>query len=463
MNKYGYTFNFMGMKHGSYSVEMFDHMNGVRSWPQIAVDKTSLRERNLPYIPTQVADIFDLGMAVALADRLSKRSKQAPARYQIQIILPVRNPELYDRTEVLDQLQAVLRWYTEDDWSFRFLRHPETEYAVDQQYTLSLSPGETEVALWSGGLDSLVGLYNRLNIAPAMNYTLVGTGSNTHAHKVQHSLLQFMENRIRTRVKFFQLPIRLRETGALLKSSSGRTRGFVFLLFGAACAYLEAQTTLSIYENGIGAINLPYLPLQVGVDHSHAVHPLSLLEMSTLVSHLLGSSFEFQNPFLYQTKAQMCEIISQSGIHTLVAQTISCDRPHRTSPIQCGYCSSCLLRRQALAVNDIFEDPNRYVLTAGQRVYRLSDSDHLIAMQYQINTLRSIFASTSSDPWMAFLDHYPILVEVAARLAEWNKVPLRLIERSLLELYRQYVNEWNEVQPFLEVGLLHRYQIHTAA
>jgi hypothetical protein len=37
-----------------------------------------------------------------------------------------------------------------------------------------------------------------------------------------------------------------------------RARGLVFKLLGAVCAYLEKQQALYIYENGFGAINLPY-------------------------------------------------------------------------------------------------------------------------------------------------------------------------------------------------------------
>jgi hypothetical protein len=127
----------------------------------------------------------------------------------------------------------------------------------------------------------------------------------------------------------------------------------VFTLLGSACAYLMGQKVLNLYENGIGAINLPYRKSAIGLDHTRSVHPLTLLSVSNLVSELIGEKFTIRNPFLFRTKAEMCQQLAEDERYDLPALTVSCDSPHRKQPIQCGYCSSCILRKQALAASGI--------------------------------------------------------------------------------------------------------------
>jgi len=76
------------------------------------------------------------------------------------------------------------------------------------------------------------------------------------------------------------------------------------MLLGAVCALLADQQLLHIYENGVGAINLPFRASEVGLDHTRAVHPISLFEMSDTVSRITQASFRFVNPFVYSTKAK---------------------------------------------------------------------------------------------------------------------------------------------------------------
>jgi len=49
------------------------------------------------------------------------------------------------------------------------------------------------------------------------------------------------------RIRLVQIPIRLDESTALQKEPSQRSRGFVFMLLGAACAYLAGKMTLHIH------------------------------------------------------------------------------------------------------------------------------------------------------------------------------------------------------------------------
>lgn len=301
-----------------------------------------------------------------------------------------------------------------------------------------------------GGLDSLAGLFTRLLSNSATNYTLFGTGSNTIIHHIQRQTARTIRERIPGRTKLIQVPLKPNETTDLPKNSSQRSRGFVFLLLGAACARVEGQSILHIYENGIGAINLPFRTSEVGLDHARSVHPLSLLKMSELVSQVLNVSFTFRNPFLFLTKAQMCESLIRASSADSIFDTVTCDHLHHEKPMQCDLCSSCLLRRQALAVIGI-EDKTRYVSTHGTRS-RVLDDTHFQAMLSQVNKLKSIFEE--ADAWHALSRRYPQLSDIVDHTAAQHAITPEQMKVQLLQLYERYVREWNSVQHLVGRELL---------
>jgi hypothetical protein len=259
-----------------------------------------------------------------------------------------------------------------------------------------------------------------------------------------------MDEAFRGRLKLIQLPIRLEKKKAPVVSDS-RARGFVFLLLGAICALQEKQHTLYIHENGIGAINLPFRECEVGLDHSRSVHPLSLLRMSTFLGEILGQPFSFENPFLLTTKAQMCQRLLQEKPE-IAFETMSCDSWHRRRPSQCGYCSSCLLRRQAIAVSGIEERTSYQILVSKERKRQKTDGAHLRAMLAQVDMLREI--QQARDAWSVMIKHYPILQEMVEKMQAGSSAEQEILKQQLLHLYQEYVAEWDQVSPLIRQGLL---------
>jgi hypothetical protein len=465
----------------------------VPSTCKVAIDDSQLL--SLRRVPAEVADLIDLAVSVYVADRLSIRKAQRSRR--IQVVVPVRRPEILGSSQVLssqvsDRLSHILYWFTGDHWSFDFKRRTHDGRTAELQMTMPLADDFSEpshVALWSGGLDSLAGLYNRLSAEPSGRYLLLGTGSNTILHSTQQQVAVRIREKFPGRIRLVQMPIRLDESTALRKEPSQRSRGFVFMLFGAACAYLAGKMTLHIYENGIGAINLPFRASEVGLDHTRSVHPLSLLYVSNLVTTLLGTRFRVENPFLFSTKAIMCQALIEAGCVDLAFETISCDRLHREKPMQCGYCSSCLLRRQALAVHGV-EDQTCYIATArpmeSQASWQLSlllkpfkkfatarsvesqallwpKHAHRLAMLRQVEDLRALLSTQS--PWCSFAQKYPEFANAVDRIAPYIGMAPEVMQEQLIRLYQTYVYEWDsdDVRDSIGEGLLDDARIQGAA
>jgi len=226
------------------------------------------------------------------------------------------------------------------------------------------------------------------------------------------------------------------------------------MLLGAACGYLMGQRILYLYENGIGAINLPYRKSAIGLDHSRSVHPLTLLSVSDLISELLGEEFKVQNPFLFWTKAEMCKSLAEDGRNDLPPLTMSCDSPHRQQPIQCGYCSSCILRKQALAASRV-EDKTHYIVPHGRKPVG-DTSLYLQHMQFQVSTLRDLL-SISDDlnlQWESLTRRFLDLDDIVDRTAMAENLLPADMKKNLIRLYQAYVTEWDAVEPHISADFL---------
>jgi Queuosine biosynthesis protein QueC len=446
-SQYDFRFQFEEVSLGFSQVLVTDYKNSETQRYQVFVDDRNMGIRLIPQFPARVSDLIDLAIAVFATDRILKPDMKQ--RLRIHVILPVTDPELMSDTKVTNKLWAALAQYTEHDWQFTFTKREGNNRPSVLQLSLPFgSPKSIEVVLWSGGLDALAGFLNRISLNPDKHFVLFGTGSNTTIHRLQATLRTAVERRYPSSTTLVRLPYSVRKTTSSLPAKPLlRSRGFTFILLGAVCAYLQGQRVLHLYENGIGAINLPFRLSETGLDHSRAVHPLSLRYMSELLTLILGVPFEVVNPFLFSTKAQMCEIFHYSNYVELVAQTVTCDHVHRNlsnqPAMQCGRCSSCTLRRQALAAAGIYDETSYvYEEFFSNNVEPVYEHDHLPAVLHQVETLRRYI--NTSDPWRSLRQQYPTLsLDIVDRAAQNIKLEQSEIIGRLVQLYRRYVFEWD--------------------
>lgn len=465
MDHLDYIYRFSAIKDKLSFVKVTNLRRNEEYDVRLAVKDHQILLKRYHQMPAKIADFVDLAATVSIADRLS--IQRAGWQRCIKIILPVRDAETLSTLQIVEHLKRILYWFTGDHWFFEFI--PRKSYGQPAALQMCMpcmteTRQSVEVALWSGGLDSLAGLLNRLSENLSNHYVLFGTGASNIIHSTQQKVADAVNIKFPGHTTLVQLPVQLSHTENLPKNSCQRSRGFFFMLLGAVCAYMEGQNTLYIYENGIGAINLPFRDSEVGLDHSRAVHPSSLLYMSELLSTLLGQTFTFQNPFLFSTKAQMCEVLTSLDATDLVYNTLSCDQRRREQPTQCGCCSSCLLRRQALAASGVeiqqaYFIPSAY---AQDRIYNPSDGDQLRAMLDQVATLRYLLST--DNPWYNLSMKYKTLIEIVDQKTKRERIASEKVIEALLQLYRRYVEEWesDNVQDIISQGLLEEWELRTA-
>jgi len=451
-----YTLLFGPVMNSNGNVRFINHSIGKESAIGIAVDDSEFGCRVQQEFPSIIADLIDLAVAIHATDRLTFQNLRQEQTH-ICVVLPVRHPELLNTTAFQDKLSSLLEWATGSRWLFDFPKRLDSGRIVEQQPLLSSADHYVdEVTLWSGGLDALAGLYTRLKKGHEASFMLFGTGSNENTLARQEHVFQKLQPSFPNRLNLCRVPIRF--SGSILhqKNKISRARGIVFILLGAACAYLMGQRVLHLYENGIGAINLPYRKSAVGLDHSRSVHPLTLLKVSDIISELLGEKFKVQNPFLFWTKAEMCKTLAEDGRSDLSPLTMSCDSPHRQQPIQCGYCSSCILRKQALTTSTI-EDKTRYIVPHGRKPAG-DTSLYLQHMLAQVSTLKDLLnvSEAANLQWASLTQRFQELDDIVDRTAMTENLIPADMQKYLIRLYQTYVAEWEAVKSRISVDILNQ-------
>ena len=247
------------------------------------------------------------------------------------------------------------------------------------------------------------------------------------------------------RVSHVAVPFGIRASRGQREEKGQRTRALVFLALGAAAAVQARADTLWVYENGIGALNLPLNESQLGVDNYRGVHPRSLRMFEDLVEQALDQPVHIRNPFLFRTKAEMCRGLPAAGLVDTVRDTVSCDSfPLRVKDTpQCGSCTSCVLRRQGLSASGL----TRY---DSSEAYRddLSDpstlsQDRLFGLEVMRGQVYRLDQCLSAaDPWLALTTEYPKLARTQAEVAEHEGLEPGWVRDQFVRLYQSYVCEW---------------------
>jgi len=403
------------------------------------------------------ADWIDVALAAYYTDRLSPRRepKRPKSVYQwarrISLKVPVRLPEVWNRVEVSEAVGRALNFFTDDFWSLEFVPRKAGATVEESQAFLFPSPivPPTYVALLSGGLDSFAGASRAVEELPESAFIFVSAATNSRQRSAQREQVRALRRVARREVRHITVPFGLSRRGRLRgkgEEQSQRARGFLFLTFGAVTALTARSSALHIHENGIGAINLPYDATQLGTSNSRGVHPLSLMRMGELAEALINSSFEFRNPYLYQTKGQMCDHPAVRNMAAHIKTTFSCDGfpvQARGKP-QCGSCTSCLLRRVSLEASRLsaFDPSQHYVCDLSSGSIKSSERQlrNLKAMEWQFRKLAQRLKTP--EAWQSLITEFPDLQTLASELGARSRGGELEVSRLLLQLYARYTSEW---------------------
>ncbi len=427
----------------------------IASWPNIrpfqgqalvikASDFATLAAR--PLSPME-ADWLRVALALYMADRFSLRrptGDQGPTfwRRSIHVILPV--VDVAHWRKALPEMLAALNFLTEDTWDIDFV--PRSYRLEDEEQKMEPIPRNPVgwVSLFSGGLDSAAGAIHHLSQTETRGLLVSG---NTH-NRLKVGQEHFI-NTLRTRfpqrfdwlAAYYGLPIKLDEEGM---ESSQRCRAWIHVAMGLLATHLVGLDRLYVFENGIGAFNLPCDSSQFGSQGSRAMHPLFLHQIGAVASELLGHKLDIKNPCLFATKGEMVSKCAVQSLSPILAETFSCENfPNRhSSEDQCGVCPSCLVRKAALSCLPAFNDNRGYTWNVLSRGFPsdLKLSTGLVKLEQFVARVEKWLQAP--EPWNAFIIENPDYALWEDNLAKVLGLSPNAFRKKFIEVHTRFVMEW---------------------
>lgn len=312
---------------------------------------------NQGVFPSEIAvDLLVVATHVQAADtRLSRdiESQDSWTR-EIKIIVPVASPEKWQAAT--PTLKRALDFLTGDIWELDFRAKPKDAAELIPNGTLPLGGlAFDEVALFSGGLDSLIGAIDSLETGKTpLLVSHAGDGATSSA---QENCLQELRNQY-PKNGFNRLRLWMDLSGVKVLGSERETttRGRSFLFFATgifAGSGLGKDFTLRVPENGLIALNVPLDPLRLGSHSTRTTHPFYISRWNELLE-ILEIPGTVRNPYWNKTKGEMAlECANKVLLEKVIPLSSSCSSPTKGRwqklPAQhCGHCLPCLIRRAAV-------------------------------------------------------------------------------------------------------------------
>lgn len=317
-------------------------------------------------IPPRFVDLMEIATYVYCADQAVTRGGAgvdnlgADWRRTLRFRIPVRDLDFWRSARVLDALCGTLGFLSEDEYHFDFLppRSP-TEF----QYYMGLGDSHPqgnpeEVVLFSGGLDSLGGAIHEA-VVDKRRVALV-MHRPTEKLRPRHDHLQRLLDAHAGPFRPRYFPVTINKQKGLSREYTQRSRSFLYASLGATVARLYGIPGIRFYENGVVSLNLPLSPQVVGAKATRTTHPRVLGGFARLLSLVSDGAFRVENPFMWQTKAQVVRGIADAGCADTIAFSTSCTHTWEMTKLytHCGTCSQCIDRRFAvLAAGQAENDP----------------------------------------------------------------------------------------------------------
>lgn len=295
----------------------------------------------------------------------------------------------------------MLDFLTGDRWAVEFRPRPLEFATLVKQRPAGLNrPAFNKLALFSGGLDSLISAIDLLQAGHTPLFVShAGEGAVSDA---QQTLFDTLKGEYPDR-PFDRLRVWMAFPEGLVAGSEGesttRGRSFLFFALGVfAGTGLEGDFTLSVPENGLIALNVPLDPLRLGALSTRTTHPFYIARWNELISELALPG-KVENSYWNRTKGEMVgSCANRALLRRLIPLSLSCSSPSKGRwqglGIQhCGHCVPCLIRRAAIDAGlGRGSDTTIYTLadlTERPLDTRQAEGQHVRSFQLAIERLRS--------------------------------------------------------------------------
>ena len=315
--------------------------------------------RSVSHIPNRILDLLEIAAYVYCADRLISRGNRDNLEYHswsrlFHFVIKVRDYDFWNSPDVIDRLEKALTFMS-GDRGYNFTFQPEhltppaglfdkKEFQIEPQHN-------TKVILFSGGLDSLVGIIDCLKNSEDQLYLVSHRSGQPRTAKTQDQLIKVLKERFPNRIKHFKFRCNLRQTMGR-REETQRTRFFLYSSIAYALSSVLSDNCIYVYENGITSINFPKRQDQMNARASRTTHPKTIVLLENFfnsLSEIDQPKFKIATPFLWKTKTDILCILDKLGQKDLISSSVSCSHTSQniSYTTHCGGCSQCIDRRFA--------------------------------------------------------------------------------------------------------------------
>lgn len=310
----------------------------------------------LYHLPDRVLDLLEIAAYVFAADRAAFRGAKDAVEYHawsraMAIVVKVRDAAFWNQSMVKEKLSNAIRFMTGDfDYSFDFLpghTTPPTSL-FDKKEFATAHQGPASVALFSGGLDSLAGVLERLETTDEEVFLISHRSGQPTIKRTQAKLAEALCRNYPGRVHHYSFDCGLAsERGA---EETQRTRAFLFGSIAFAVAHRLGLHSFFAYENGVTSLNFIRRQDLMNARASRTTHPQTHALMADFLSEVHGNPVKVVNPFWTKTKTDVFTLLDSVHGRDLINSTVSCSKTFDRAPgnaTHCGCCFQCVDRRIA--------------------------------------------------------------------------------------------------------------------
>ncbi len=364
--------------------------------PNFVIKSDRLEANFLRSIDDRMSDFIDIARSIFAADRRIGRGGNLRSgfgqrwRRRLRFRFEVRDPAYWRMPEITNALRNAVRIMSDDivELDFEAAKHlPHVRGMLKFDQECPIFPAE-DVILFSGGLDSLAGAYDRLSSGTGKVILLTHFSANKRM-KYPKILVDELKKRFPDRILW--VPVSAHLKGVKAKESTQRTRSLLFACLGFVTARLAGAKRLHFYENGIVSANLPISAQVIGTMASRTTHPQTIAALGALLEVLAPGQIQLASPYCGLTKTQVAGRLAELGGADLIRHTVSCShvREQTILPPHCGACSQCLDRRFGILAAGLADhDPNEGYVIDVLTGARPTDASRILALDWTRHALR---------------------------------------------------------------------------
>ena len=310
--------------------------------------------------PDSAFGMLYLSAIVYAIDRSISRSVYSIDGWSRELDVDIKLPDFEAFQLIEDKISAMLSFLTGDYWACRFVGALDVEYPDYNQ--LVCFDGISQVNLFSGGMDSLIGAidyitkYREGKLFLASHYDSMMHGPLADQKKLKVLFDSEYPDRWCGREAINVKP-------GMSKELSCRSRSLMFLSIALVVASY-AGCDIVVPENGSVSLNFPLSPSRRASCSTRTTHPV-FLKMFREVITALGLTVDVVNPYEKKTKGEMVkECEDKDYLLRVVLASNSCGKRSKRqfqyddrSAGHCGRCMPCMYRKAALVGEN---DPTTY-------------------------------------------------------------------------------------------------------